>query len=90
VALVLIGCSPAATSIPAPSTQTDLATIAVSSPVVQITQAEATQQSTPTADEAATSPGPTPTARKGLHATDPESVVLASGKPMLVEFFAFW
>lgn len=31
-----------------------------------------------------------PTAREGLEATDPSTVVLASGKPTLVEFFAFW
>jgi hypothetical protein len=32
----------------------------------------------------------TPTARAGLEATDPTGVNLASGKPTLVEFFAFW
>ena len=31
-----------------------------------------------------------PTAREGLEATDPSAVVFASGKPTLVEFFAFW
>ena len=30
------------------------------------------------------------TIRTELHATDPASVNLASGKPTLVEFFAFW
>ncbi len=33
---------------------------------------------------------PRPTPRTGLAATDPISVNLASGKPTLVEFFAFW
>jgi hypothetical protein len=28
--------------------------------------------------------------REGLEATDPTTVVLASGQPQLVEFFAFW
>jgi hypothetical protein len=28
--------------------------------------------------------------REELEATDPSSVVLASGQPQLVEFFAFW
>lgn len=28
--------------------------------------------------------------RLGLHATDPSTVVLAAGRPQLVEFFAFW
>jgi hypothetical protein len=31
-----------------------------------------------------------PTPRQGLEATDPSTVMLASGKPTLVEFFAFW
>lgn len=35
-------------------------------------------------------PSATPTARPGLEATDPESVNLVSGKPTLLEFFAFW
>jgi hypothetical protein len=35
-------------------------------------------------------PAMTPTARPGLQATDPTTVNLASGKPTLLEFFAFW
>lgn len=35
-------------------------------------------------------PSATPTARPGLEATDPETVNLTSGKPTLLEFFAFW
>jgi hypothetical protein len=31
-----------------------------------------------------------PVAKTGLEATDPTTVVFASGKPTLVEFFAFW
>jgi hypothetical protein len=31
-----------------------------------------------------------PTPRAQLAATDPSQVVLAAGKPQLVEFFAFW
>ncbi|MGD8731858.1 MAG: hypothetical protein PVH92_08260 [Anaerolineales bacterium] len=31
-----------------------------------------------------------PTPRQGLVATDPTTVDLASGEPLLVEFFAFW
>jgi hypothetical protein len=31
-----------------------------------------------------------PTPKSGLEATDPTTVSLASGEPMLVEFFAFW
>lgn len=32
----------------------------------------------------------TPTVRQGLQASNPDSVVSASGKIQLVEFFAFW
>jgi hypothetical protein len=32
----------------------------------------------------------TPTARAGLEATDPTSVALGAGRPVLLEFFAFW
>ncbi|HLB65054.1 MAG TPA: hypothetical protein VJJ46_09440 [Anaerolineales bacterium] len=32
----------------------------------------------------------TPTARRGLEATDPSTVSLGGGSPTLVEFFAFW
>lgn len=31
-----------------------------------------------------------PTPREGLEATDPSTIVLASGKATFVEFFAFW
>jgi ABC-type transport system substrate-binding protein len=31
-----------------------------------------------------------PTARRGLEATDPTTVRLDAGRPTLVEFFAFW
>ena len=31
-----------------------------------------------------------PEPRQGLEATDPASVVLVSGQPQVVEFFAFW
>jgi hypothetical protein len=31
-----------------------------------------------------------PTPRTGLEATNPSNVKLASGKPQLVEYFAYW
>ena len=34
--------------------------------------------------------GEAPPVKTSLEATDPATVVLASGKPQLVEFFAFW
>jgi hypothetical protein len=33
---------------------------------------------------------PLPTVRSDIEATDPKLVELASGKPQLIEFFAFW
>jgi hypothetical protein len=51
------------------------------------TQTSPAAPSETTAEPAAAS---TPTARPGLEATDPTSVSLASGGPVLVEFFAFW
>jgi len=39
---------------------------------------------------AAPTDSPTRTVRAELQATDPASVQLASGKPQLVEFFAYW
>ncbi|HEY47506.1 MAG: hypothetical protein AMJ88_06380 [Anaerolineae bacterium SM23_ 63] len=55
----------------------------------------AESQEEPTIESAATpviepSPDVFPTPRQALEATDPSTVVLASGKPTLVEFFAFW
>ena len=33
---------------------------------------------------------PTPTVRVAMQTTDPSTVVLAAGKPQLIEFFTFW
>ena len=51
------------------------------------------QWPTPTTDAGAyPSPGEAapPPVKTGLEATNPSTVVLVSGKPQLVEFFAFW
>jgi hypothetical protein len=40
----------------------------------------------PSPEEAAAPPPP----KTGLEATHPSTVVLAAGKPQLIEFFAFW
>lgn len=34
--------------------------------------------------------GPTPTLRIVMQATDPSTFEIASGRPQLVDFFAFW
>ncbi len=41
-------------------------------------------------DEAAEPIAPPPEPKAGLEATDPSTVMLASGSPQLVEFFAYW
>jgi hypothetical protein len=55
---------------------------------------ENAQQKYPAPDESSTGSTPpeatAPEPRQGLAATDPEGVLLAAGKPTLVEFFAFW
>ena len=33
---------------------------------------------------------PTPTVRVAIQTTDPSTVVLAAGKPQLIEFLTFW
>lgn len=48
------------------------------------------QTAEPSALPAEPAAAATPTARAGLEATDPTGVTLATGKPALVEFFAFW
>ncbi len=76
---VVAGCGPA------PATPAEVA--APQATQAAPPQAEPTEPSAlPTESGAAA----TPTARAGLEATDPTSVSLASGKPALVEFFAFW
>jgi len=62
----------------------------VAAPVA--TQAPSPQAPTAAPSEMPAEPGvaSTPTARAGLEATDPTGVNLASGKPTLAEFFAFW
>lgn len=80
-----------------------LAACAGDSPVPDIGDHPATSTATPEPAPAATEimtdegdlqsppvPSATPTLRPGLEATDPASVDLASGKPTLLEFFAFW
>ncbi len=89
-ALVLIGCSPGLAS-PPPSTQVQQPPPDTATPLPLVPPTEAAPSPIVTPSEASLAPPePTPTVRKGLHATDPGSVVLASGKPQLVEFFAFW
>lgn len=88
---VVQGSNPTVTSpYPAPGG------IASPAPVQTVSQA-ASANITPTAYPAPLSTqAPAPTLRptrdviKELHATDPKTVQLASGKVQLVEFFAFW
>jgi hypothetical protein len=78
-AILLSACAPAA----APTGVPD---VAPAEPLPQATQPEVA----PAGPGAADPPGATPTARRGLEATDPTSVTLGAGQPVLLEFFAFW
>jgi hypothetical protein len=48
------------------------------------------QAEVPTAAPTATEVDSPREPREGLEATDPATVVLASGEPQIIEFFAFW
>jgi hypothetical protein len=82
ISMLLVACAPAApvpTEIPPVPTQLTAASAATVGPE---------QPSSP--GDRGTSVAATPTARSGQEATDPTTVNLASGKPTLVKFFAFW
>jgi hypothetical protein len=81
LAAFLSACGPAATPTEALPTATQPATL---------TPAPEVLGTLPPATEESVSPVPTPTLRSGQEATDPTTVNLASGKPALVKFFAFW
>jgi len=51
---------------------------------------ESAQSITETPELAGNEPPTQPAVKAGLTATDPGSVQLASGRPQLIEFFAFW
>lgn len=54
------------------------------------TSSESEGQPNMDSDEAAEPIAPPPEPKAGLEATDPSTVILASGSPQLVEFFAYW
>ncbi len=81
LAALLSACGPAAT----PTEALPIAT----QPATPTLALEGTA-GLPPATQDNTSPAPTPTLRSGQEATDPTTVNLASGKPTLVKFFAFW
>jgi hypothetical protein len=81
--LAMGGCSPATQMAPTPTesvepVQEATATIVPSETPVE----EAAPAQIPTEPKAAP--------RAGLAATDPNSVQIGSGDPLLIEFFAFW
>ena len=78
---LLSACGPAA----APTEALPMATL----PATPTLALEGTAGLPPATQDSA-SPAPTPTLRSGQEATDPTTVNLASGKPTLVKFFAFW
>ena len=86
VSAILLGCSSPSPTLPAAT-----APGPTSAPSPTAAQDEQGLHPELGAGEAVQAPqAPTPTVRAGLHATDPNGVVLAAGRPTLVEFFAFW
>jgi hypothetical protein len=96
IVFILSACTPAT---PAPETPPDAAPEVApvensqeeAPPAPEATVAEA-PAAAPTETEAPVEePVAVATARgNDLHATDPATVNIASGKPQLIEFFAFW
>lgn len=79
---MLSACASAATPVPATPPQAATATLVLATPTA--TKVEFTSTVPPTPVQAvATSRGP------NLEATDPKTVILASGQLQLVEFFRF-
>jgi hypothetical protein len=89
----LSACSGGATQVFIPPTATDVVQVD-QEPTEEIVVDQATDtpvvEDTPELKILATEEPRIPTRKTALVATDPESVNLASGKPTLVEFFAFW
>ena len=92
IVFVLSACTPTESAPVAPPEPTVAETTQEEAPPAP----EVTEEETPVAAPAATeSPAEEPVALatsrgSDLHATDPGTVNIASGKPQLVEFFAFW
>ncbi|TFH37870.1 MAG: hypothetical protein E4G99_01205 [Anaerolineales bacterium] len=84
LALVLTACAGGAVPSAVQPTEPQTSSEAVS------TELPAQLGSEPTAVEAITEAPGESVPRQDLEATDPASVVLTSGRPQLVEFFAFW
>lgn len=85
LALASMSCQPRAAQ---PTMQPTLAT----APSQLGAPTLAGQPATKPAESAPNDPRPVlvPTAREALQATDPTTVTLGTGRPALVEFFAFW
>jgi hypothetical protein len=81
--LVVVGCSPARQIAPTPTESMDPVQTATATSVPSETPAEQAEPA-----QVPTEPKPVP--RAGLAATDPNSVQIGSGEPLLIEFFAFW
>lgn len=85
VLLVLGGCSSAIEAAPTP---TPVVPISKEEPAAAQAPAEEDTAAIATEEERVEAVKPAP--KQGLVATDPTDVYLATGEPVLVEFFAFW
>lgn len=81
--VVVVGCSPTRQIAPTPTESIDPVETATATSVPSETPMEQAEPA-----QIPTEPKPVP--RAGLAATDPNSVQIGSGEPLLIEFFAFW
>lgn len=87
--LLLLACSTSPPSALTPTAVGETVPSSEAPPPVQPSQPAAVQEATaPAATSPAVEVKATP--RPEMAATDPSQVLLAAGKPQLVEFFAFW
>lgn len=88
-AALVAGCTGAAVPTPSPEPVVELQPEPTEAVVVEEEQ-KIEPVPLPTEEVVAPPTSEPPVVKTGLEATDPTTVVLASGKPTLVEFFAFW
>jgi hypothetical protein len=90
VSAILLGCSSPSATLPASTAPGPTSVPSPSAPATTAPNEQGLHPEEGTGEAAQAPEAPTPTVRSGLHATDPNGVVLAAGRPTLVEFFAFW
>jgi hypothetical protein len=92
--LILAACSPAGEVAPTATPEKPAEDVRSEDEQIvaeqESSQAEVNEDLQSTESEAVEEQALKPLPKQGLTATDPDTVNLASGEPVLVEFFAFW